>query len=350
MVIKASSAAEVRALTEQLRSSDPVRREAAIARLAIIGPRAVDRLCETYATAADDGVRVAVLRALEPIGDPRGLRTAREALNRDGEVGEAAAAVLRTLLQSSDEHAAAAALDALVSVALTPSANRRIRLAAADALQDMPPDARTRLAGALGDDPDPVVLGRLLAAGTSSGEVWDDALQGRLPDDPQVLQEVVTSQGASAPLGSLQKLVDLLRQRETTERDRQAWVAVRGAVHQALAARGSRVAVYDLRETVERSSDPLPVSFLAALQALGDTSCLEATAAAWMRASSGDHWWRDQLASAFRTIATREKITRRHGVMKRLETRWPEVQGLLSPKVLSKPSQTTARPSRGGRT
>ena len=42
--------------------------------------------------------------------------------------------------------------------------------------------------------------------------------------------------------------------------------AVRGALHQALALRGSRVALYDLRETIERPPAPLPSSFLAALQ------------------------------------------------------------------------------------
>ena len=62
-----------------------------------------------------------------------------------------------------------------------------------------------------------------------------------------------------------------LRAREA----RAAWQNARGALHQALALRGSRVAVYDLRETIEQSRGPLPTSFVAALHVVGDASCLE---------------------------------------------------------------------------
>jgi hypothetical protein len=49
MVIKASSSAEVRSLVGALLSDDEMRREAAIARLAVIGSRATERLIEAYA-------------------------------------------------------------------------------------------------------------------------------------------------------------------------------------------------------------------------------------------------------------------------------------------------------------
>jgi hypothetical protein len=97
-----------------------------------------------------------------------------------------------------------------------------------------------------------------------------------------------------------------------------------------LALRGSRVALYDLRETLEERSMRLPVSFLTALHALGDASCLEPLASAWDRAGSDrtadGQRWRQQLATAFRAITQRERITKRHAVMKRIAARWP---GLL---------------------
>ena len=99
---------------------------------------------------------------------------------------------------------------------------------------------------------------------------------------------------------------------------------LRGALHQALATRGSRLALYDLRDSLT-SSERLPVAFLAALEDVGDASCLESLAAAYDVSSSGsDPWWRDHLATAFRAIVHREGLTRRHAVVKRAMARWPQ--------------------------
>ena len=100
MSIKASAAAEIRQLTAALRGEDEVRREAAIARLAIIGARAVDALLRTYADTADRDTRIAVLRTLEPIGDRRTIAIAREAITGGGDLAQAAASALRGLLDS----------------------------------------------------------------------------------------------------------------------------------------------------------------------------------------------------------------------------------------------------------
>jgi hypothetical protein len=110
-----------------------------------------------------------------------------------------------------------------------------------------------------------------------------------------------------------------------TERaPREEWRAVRGAVHQALAARNSRLALYDLRDSL-LGTDRLPVTFLAAIEDIGDASCLEPLAAAYDASSrSSDMWWREHVASAFRAIVHREGLTRRHAAVKRVMTRWPE--------------------------
>ncbi len=322
MVIKASSANEIRTLVSALTGDDEVRREAAIARLAVIGGRAVDALRRAYEGASDRATKVAVLRALESIGDGRTVAIARGALAEGGDVAIAATSALRPLLDSPHGPTGTDALDALVGAALDPLADRRVRLAALDALHDMPDGVRARVAEALAADPDPRVKSRALelpADAAAAESIWQDALEGRLPEEPAALREAAQTRSSSAALSVLQKMIDAIRAREGSapRRSRAGWQALRGALHQALALRGSRVAVYDLRETIEQARGPLPTSFLAALHVVGDASCLEPIAAAYAR-PEGDERWRVQLAAAFRAIAKREKITQRHAVMKRL--------------------------------
>jgi hypothetical protein len=82
--------------------------------------------------------------------------------------------------------------------------------------------------------------------------------------------------------------------------------------------------LYDLRETLEASNGPLPVEFLAALERIGDVSCLEPIASAYITAPVEGEWWREHLVHAFRAIVARERVTRRHAAMKKIARRWPE--------------------------
>jgi len=327
MVIKASAATEIRQLIAALGGDDDVRREAAIARLTVIGARAVDGLRRAYADTSDRETRVAVLRALEPIGDRRTVAIARGAIAEGGDLALAAAAALRVLLDSPHGPTGTDALDILVATALDPSAERRVRLAA---LQVMPAGVRARVAEALQADPDPGLKARagdLPRDAAAADAVWQDALEGRLPDTPAALRDAAESRAAAAPLSALQRMIDAVRSREGAVENaakRAAWRTVRGALHQTLALRDSRVAVYDLRESLEDARGPLPTSFLAALHVVGDQSCLEPLAAAYARTPAGNARWRVQLAAAFRAIARREKVTRRHAVVKRISARWPE--------------------------
>jgi hypothetical protein len=104
------------------------------------------------------------------------------------------------------------------------------------------------------------------------------------------------------------------------------WRAARGAVHQALALRGSRVALYDLRETFARASGPLPSSFLAAVTMIGDESCVEPLASAYANATT-DARWKGQLAQAFRAVVKRERITKRHSALRRALAKAPDLGG-----------------------
>ena len=96
---------------------------------------------------------------------------------------------------------------------------------------------------------------------------------------------------------------------------------MRGVVHQALALRGSRIALYDLRETFDRAAWQLPSAFLGAVQTIGDDSCLEPLAGAFVRAK--DARWQHQLAQAFHEIAKRERITKRHSALRRALAKAP---------------------------
>jgi HEAT repeat protein len=328
MVIKASASTEIKQLVTALGGSDEVRRETAIARLSIIGERAVDRLVAAY----EDGTRelkVAVLRTLEAIGDRRAIAVARRALGESGDVAIAGASTLRGLLGADHAATATDALDSLVAVALDAGTERRVRLAAFDALRDVPGDVRDRVAAALREDPDTGLQARAVDApreAATAEAIWQDALEGRLPETPADLREVLQARSANVPLGVIQKLIDGVRALEgsLSGARRAEWLAVRGALHQALALRGSRIAVYDLRETLGDARGPLPLSFLSALHVVGDESCLEAVATAYSQSPADDLHWRHQLAAAFRAIAKRERITKRHPLMKRLATRWPD--------------------------
>jgi hypothetical protein len=325
MSIKPSSASEIRTLTAALASGDEVTRETAVARLAIFGPRATDRVMATY-VAADRNTRRAILRVLEAIADPRALPLARRALAEGGDVSVSAIATLRALLDSPQTSAATEAFDALVEVAMNRTAERRARLAALDALRDMPE-------AGLSHAPHDAAV---------ADAVWRDAIDGDLGEDPSQLRDALATRGASAALGVLQKMIDAVRLREgalPSPGEREAWRALRGALHQALALRGSNVAIYDLRETFDSATGPLPATFLTAVHVVGDSSCLASLATAY--AAHTDERWRQQLSAAFGAIEARHKITGRSAVLKRIASRWPEAAAALSTTLRTRPRPRT---------
>jgi hypothetical protein len=337
MPIQRSAGAEIRQLIDALGGTDETRRETAVARLAVIGARAVEHLLQQFPAAAGSDARTGILRALEALADPRALTTARAAL-ADGSalVQTAAIGTLRSLLEAGRPDAARDAFDAIVAVALDRERIAPVRIAAWDAIRDVPEAAREPVRRALADDPDIEVRRR---AGVSASrplpdesDVWREAIDGRLPGSPAALKSALAAHRTSARLTDLQRLVDRVRSREQQEADaqtREEWRAIRGAIHQALAARNSRLALYDLRDSL-LSPERLPVTFLAAIEEIGDPTCLETLAAAYGESSrSGDTWWREHLASAFRAILHREGLTRRHAAVKRVLARWPEAGELI---------------------
>ncbi len=331
MPIRRSTVAEITPLIQAIGGTDETRREAAIARLAVIGPRAVEYLLQEFSAGTGQS-RIGVLRALEAIGDPRAFAPASAAL-QDGSalVQTAAIGALRVLINGGSAATSRNAFERLVAAALDRQRVASVRLAAWDAISEAADDAREPVRRALADDPDPDVARGMRPTTTmdqrGGAGIWEHAVAGNLPALPDALKAALASNQTTAHLTDLQRLVDRVRSREEKEDDprlREEWRAVRGALHQALAARNSRLALYDLRDSL-LTSERLPGAFLAAIEEIGDATCLESLAAAYDASSrSGDTWLREHLAAAFRTIVQREGLTRRHAPVKRVLARWPD--------------------------
>ena len=164
-------------------------------------------------------------------------------------------------------------------------------------------------------------------------EGLDTLVATGLPADPDIVAAVAREDGDRAPLTTLKRAVEAVRVRQeqaTDEAERKQWAVVRGVLHQHLAARGSRLALYDLREALERATAMLPVGFLSAAAVVGDAACLTPLARAWVESAPEERWWRDHLAEAFGAIVTREGLTRRHAVLKHILERWPSAGALVA--------------------
>ncbi len=309
MTIKSSTAREVDRLVAQLRDGSPVEREAAIARLRVIGARAVDRLARLIRSSSPPAAHAAALKALEGVDDSRARDLAMESLNAGPPaVAVAAVGTLRPRLAAD-----ASVLDAVTAVALDKMRPATVRLAALDALSDLPRSTILPvLQQVVGDDPSLAAR----AAGDAPAAPFDH---------PGGVREWLAVRGAVAPLSEIHDAIVRIRERERLEasaRRRQDWQMARGAAHLVLAKRDSRVALYDLRETFDAAQGVLPLDFLAAAGLIGDASCVEPLARAWS-AGRQEPWWRDRVAKTVHTVAARAKLTPRHAVTRRVRARYP---------------------------
>jgi len=331
VTIRASSAKQIDTLVADLCAGNAIARDAAIARLTVIGSRAVARLLTVVESGSDQFARVAALRALEAIGDPRALDPALDVMAAsDAAVATAAARVVRAFVRGPRS---ASAVDGLTSVALDPSRPEVLRVAAIQALRELEAATVAPLLASLRADSSSTVRAAASADDSRAPRptrehavgVLRAAADTSLSVDPATLRRMLGREGGSIPLPDLLRIVERVREREAVEpaARRAEWITVRAAAHLALAQRDSRLALYDIRESLEAAVTPLPVDMLAALSLVGDQSCLEAMASAYAR--SKDTWWRDRLADTFRAIASREQLTRRHAIVKRIEKRWKQV-------------------------
>jgi hypothetical protein len=332
--------------------------EAAAARLVILGAPAVRNILKAFED-APPAHRVRLIDVLERIGAPSALPVLANALTDEDEaVSVAAAAALGVLVSSANADVAATSLDHLATAALERGRSLAVRLAALRALgsgDDL--DAVSLVRAQLLADPDPAVREAARQCTQDDEEdgavtpptpeasspaqalaVVEAAAVGQLPPDPEHLRLAV-AMAAEASLADLHRVIEHVRDRERQfPDDAPAWLTARAAVHQALAARDSRVAVYDLREALARLGGATPVGMLSALQQVGDVPALDVLADAW--AAESDPWFRGQVEAAFQAIVGREGVTRRHAVIRRLAQRAPAALSSLWPSDASTPSRS----------
>jgi hypothetical protein len=289
-------------LIADLHAQDSIRRDAAVARLRILGNRALPRLFDLVASHESTVVRALALDAIEGIDDVRVIDVAFEVL-RDGDI-EVVIAALGVLRRWVAEETGTRLLDAITAITVDRSRDARVRVAALAALSDLP----EHLVRPIRDQAPPPE-----SAGPSL-------------DDPVQVREWIQAYGAGATLNTLHELVTRTREREHAEsssRLRSEWQQARGRAHQALAKRDSLVALYDLREAFEGATSALPQSFLSTATAIGDVSCLEPLARAWAAAGK-DLDWKHQLSTTATAIMRREKLTGRSAAIKKLRANFPE--------------------------
>jgi hypothetical protein len=324
--VRASSATQIDTLIADLAGVSDVKRDAAVARLSVIGARAVERLVDLGQSGSSPLARVAAFRALEAIGDVRGLEAAlRAAADRDAGVATAAVGVARVFIRG--EHSVRV-VDRLTGVALDQRRPDVVRVAAVRALRELDPATVAPVMKSLLRDRSEAVRSEAVAGRESPEKTAGDPaaalgriVEGSLPEDAAAVKRLVTAAADTAPLPVLLKIVERVREREASEprARRAAWTTARAAAHLALARRDSRLALYDLRESLEKAGEPLPVDMLAALEQAGDASCLEPIASAYDRAT--DRWWRDHLKQAFDAIVARERLTARHAVIRKIRAK-----------------------------
>jgi hypothetical protein len=341
VAIRRSAAAEIETLLADLCGDDSVARETAEARLTVIGVRAIPHLIVAFDRAVSAAARTAILEVLEATPDRRSAELGAEQLESDGAepaVRTAAIALLGAFLESPES---TRVLDTLTAFILDAVRLDALRLHALDVIERALPDVLKPLRTRLTEDPSPAIRAWASASASTGTPVIDprlaiEAAAAGDPADPRFLRELVPAGSADAPLPTLHRLVEVARDREATAAgaaDRGAWLAVRGVVHLALARRASRVAVYDLRETIGRAAEPLPEGFAEAAGLVGDAACLEAIAEMLTRthAETGNlmRTWQGDLVNAGHLIVERERLTRRHAVMKKIARSSPDIAAAL---------------------
>ena len=284
-------------------------------------------------TEAPTTARVAAFAALEASPGVKGVVSAAAAVATGPDDDEIAIAAIDCLAYAAraNEAPANVAFDRLASIALSSAASVPRRLAALAGLDGLPERHVRPVYEALRADPASRVVARVVRRQSGLVLPLDELVDRGLPDDPELVAAVVREDADDTRVTVLRRLIDAVRAKERQSGEaRGAWMALRGQIHQHLAARNSRIALYDLKETLERMRAPVPVGFLAAAAAIGDAACLEPIAQAWVDAPGAERWWRDHLIEAFGAIVRREPITRGHARLKAILARWPTAGPLVS--------------------
>jgi HEAT repeat protein len=335
-----SRSRRIQQLLGRLASESAAERESAVAGLTLLGTRVVEPL-GAFLPGAPRAARLAALEVLERITDRAALArildlvgdpdeaVARRALEAAGTRPDpraipALAALLARRGKASRRREAALALARLQAAglveALEPLAARLLdegeeaglRVAILEALltlQPRPAPATLRpLLKRLAASADPEL--RALARGKAEvpGPALDERLVAELASpglSAAAVERVIAAlarRGAPA-IPALQRALERLG---PLRRADEASLRARAAIHEALAALDSRVALYDLRETLAARPRAALPRLLRAAARIGDASVIPALAG--VVAAESDLL--DACAEALAAIAVREKLRR----------------------------------------
>jgi hypothetical protein len=342
MPVHPSRRANIGALIARLSDSDAVERESAAARLIVIGERAGPALQALLDdTTAPSAARISALRTLAAaLRKPPLASAAAVVVDADISLALDAIELLGEVLSdTADAGASDRALDHLTRLALDTSVPERQRLAVMDRLSRLPARLRQPVFDALSDDDNPTIATRARdqhSAPRGRLEHWSD--DEHLPSTPDAMADAIDAEGEQTPITTLRRLIDLIRSREraSSDTERDAWRSTRGLLHDALARRGSVLALYDLRETLEQVNQPVGAHFLSAAMTVADAACLDAIAVRWVHAAQ-DIWLRDQLERIFHAVVIRERLRRQSPVLAKVLTRHPSAGPLVATAPRTRP-------------
>jgi hypothetical protein len=345
-----SRSLRIQELLDRLASGSTAERDSAVAGLTLLGARVVEPLGASL-PGATRAARLAALEVLEGIGDRAALpqilalagdaddAVALRALEAAGSRPDrravpALAAILERPAPAARRRGAALALARLQAAglveALDPLAARLLdeqedaglRIVILDSLLTLqpPPGPHTLrlLLRRLASSSDPELAARARTAKDarghppvgSRGQALDERLVAELIEagPSTAAAERVTAalarHGAPA-IPSLQKALERLGPLRRGRTD-PASLRARAAIHEALAALDSRVALYDLRETLEARPRAVMPALLRAAGRIGDASVVPVLA----RVVAEETALLDRCADALAAIVARERLRR----------------------------------------
>ena len=338
MPIVPSRSGRIQELLGRLASGGPAERDSAVAGLTLLGARVIEPLRAILPTASR-AARLAALEVLDRIEahaalaplldlvrdeDETVARRAMEALGgrADLRVVKVLAGVLAGPALASHRRGAARALVRLQAAglveALDPLAARlldereeaSLRVAILDALraQEPPLAAATLrpLLRRLAASADPQLAARARpttdAPFSLEGLVDELVLAGRSAKAVARTTAALALRGAPA-IPALQKSLERLGPPGGVGRDAPS-LRARAAIHEALAALDSRVALYDLRETIATRPRAVMPALLRAAGQVGDGSLVPVLS----RTVAEETAWLDACAEALAAIVAREKL------------------------------------------
>ncbi len=344
MPIVPSRSGRIQELLGRLATGGPTERDSAVAGLTLLGARVVEPLRRLLPTASREA-RLAALEVLERVEDHAALAPLLEL------VGDEDERVARRAMEVAAERPDPRAVRALAAVLAgkapvsrrTGAARALVRLQAAGLVEPLDP-----LAARLLDEREDVVLRVAILEALRSQEpplarATLRPLLERLAASADAQLAARARANTEAPV-PLERLVDELvapgRSREAVARAREDLVLrgapaipalqqalerlgsprrgdsasssfrARAAIHEALAALDSRVALYDLRETIAVHPRPVAPALLRAAGRVGDGSLVPLLA----RAVSEKRAPLEACAEALRAIVAREKLRKTSAV------------------------------------